>query len=63
LSNIAGPIVAKFIISDKTDYLLVFWIGTCFTLFSFVSVFFFKEEVFIYKKEITPGNEEKKEVV
>ena len=47
-SSLLGPILAKFIIQEKTDYLILFLIGGSLNIVSFVLNFFFTEERFDY---------------
>jgi uncharacterized membrane protein len=50
LSGLLGPILAKFVIKEKSDYLVLFMTGGVFTIISLLICYFFiSEEKFDYK--------------
>ena len=54
VSSICGPIMTKFLISDKTGYLIAFYVSCALLIFKIVVLFFFNEET---KYRITiPGD-------
>ena len=54
-----GAIIAKFIINDDKDFLIVYWIGCGFAIMGWIICIFTKEDKFIYN----PSNENVKSLI
>jgi len=48
ISAILGPVFAKFVVSQKSDYLVLYWAGALLAIISFIICSLFSEEVFDY---------------
>ena len=45
-----GPLIAKFIIKEDKDFLIVYWIGCGFAIMGWIICLFTKEDKFIYNQ-------------
>ena len=54
-----GAIIAKFIIKEDNDFLIVYWIGCGFAIMGWIICIFTKEDKFIYN----PSNENVKSLI
>lgn len=52
LASILGPVLTKFIIKNKEDYLIIYLCGSVFVIMSLITLIFFKEDPFDYRKPI-----------
>lgn len=52
LASILGPVLTKFIIKNREDYLIIYLCGSVFVIMSLITLIFFKEDPFDYRKPI-----------
>ena len=60
-AGFVGAIFAKFIIKDKNDFLIVYWIGCGFAIMGLIICLFTREDKFIYTPIDEPLREETNE--